>query len=82
MNLLVLFGFKKKTSVEFNQQKNAMFNIFSQTRDKLSKLVAEQKEYIGKKIDIIDKAQQEIELTEKSIGSSVETIAKLENFLN
>ena len=82
MNLLVLFGFKKKTSVEFNQQKNAMFNIFSQTRDKLSKLVAEQKEYIGKKIDIIDKAQQEIELTEKSIESSVETIAKLENFLN
>lgn len=82
MNLLVLFGFKKKTSVEFNQQKNARFNIFSQTRDKLSKLVAEQKEYIGKKIDIIDKAQQEIELTEKSIESSVETIAKLENFLN
>jgi len=82
MNLLVLFGFKKKTSVEFNQQKNAMFNIFSQTRDKLSKLVAEQKEYIGKKVDIIDKAQQEIELTEKSIESSVETIAKLENFLN
>lgn len=82
MNLSVLFGFKKKTSVEFNQQKNAMFNIFSQTRGKLSKLVAEQKEYIGKKIDIIDKAQQEIELTEKSIGSSVETIAKLENFLN
>lgn len=82
MNLLVLFGFKKKTSVEFNQQKNAMFNIFLQTRDKLSKLVAEQKEYIGKKVDVIDKAQQEIELTEKSIESSVETIAKLENFLN
>ena len=82
MNLLVLLGFKKKTSVEFNQQKNAMFNIFSQTRDKLSKLVSKQKEYINKKVDIIDKAQQEIELTEKSIESSVETIAKLENFLS
>lgn len=28
MNILVLLGLKKKTSIEFNKEKSAMFNIF------------------------------------------------------
>lgn len=82
MNLLVLLGFKKKTSVEFNQQKSEMFNIFTQTRDKLLKLTVEQQLYVDEQVTIKLKAQKEIDLTKESMESSAETISKLENFLN
>lgn len=82
MNLLILLGLKKKTSVEFNQQKSAMFNIFSQTRDKLLKLVVEQQLYVDEQTEIKLKAQKEIDVTKDSMEASAETITKLENFLN
>lgn len=82
MNIAATLGLKKKTSIEFNQEKNAMFNIFSQTRDKLSKLIVEQQLYVDEQTDVKLKAQKEIDLTRESMESSAETIIKLENFLN
>jgi len=82
MNLLILLGFKKKTSVQFSEEKTKMFNIFSQTRDKLLKLIEEQEAYTATQIDIKVKAQKEIDLTNESINSSKITIENLEKFIN
>lgn len=82
MNLLVLLGLKQKDSIHFSQEKSKMFNIFSQTRDKLLKLIEEQQSYVAEQIDIKVKAEKEIDLTNNSINSSKETITNLEKFIN
>jgi hypothetical protein len=82
MGLLVLLGLTKKTSVEFNQQKSKVFNIFLETRDKLVKLITEQQIYVDEQVEIKVKAQKEIDLTKESMRSSDEMILKLENFIN
>jgi hypothetical protein len=82
MGLLVLLGLKKKTAVEFNQQKSKVFDIFLQTRDKLLKLITEQQIYVDEQTEIKIKAQKEIELTKESMRTSDEMILKLENFIN
>lgn len=82
MRLLVLLGLKRKTSVEFNQQKSKVFNIFLETRDKLAKLITEQQIYVDEQVEIKLKAQKEIDLTKESMRTSDEMILKLENFIN
>lgn len=82
MNLLILLGLKKKNSIHFATEKSKMFNIFSQTRDKLVKLIADQEVHIAEQIDIVTKAQKEIDLTNESISSSKTTIENLEKFIN